>query len=1592
MQFLSNGLNEFLGIVVCFDTDGTAPDVTDTNKAQGPGGPAVETANAPSVSVDGTDINAQIRELEEELANETDPALRDEIQQDLQEARQDQGASSADRASTDSEDAYIDKVLKEYENSPWYSQLGTATNDVVRILGDDIGGDAPNQLNALTYSIFGDKSYSEYLADEYRYSDEARIRAGLAAYGIDGLAEYLSRGLASGNVSRRALRLGEKLVARYKRLKRITERIKKLFKRKRKKDERNKKRCKSNPIYVASGAAVNEDPEFVLPGAIPLLIGSGYTSNLEMFGPLGRNRVGPLDATIRVSAEYPDKLELLREDGLTVSFQRPLPTPGHWEIGDSVEEMALAQGPRRTLLLKVGTLVTHYHKYKDELWRIGKITDPFERKIQFFRNAFGYLERIDTPEGISVFFTNSERGLRLAVDIKAPGEKIIRVLTYGYDKFDNLTLTHANFGDKVEYGYDELNQRIITVRNDKYISKHTYKDGRVVRINTNVLQYNDDQFVYDVENRVTHYYPGGDRSRGESFYYDEEEVVTREVNALGHETRYEFDETGYLSAVIDGEGNATRYDYDKRGNITSIRDGEGRESHYFWSAEGQLEIYIDPEANSWDYVYGSRGELTAIEDPLGHRTEIINNEMGLPVRIMRHDGLMESRSYDRHGRLIAITDFRGETTGLERDAYGRVTAVIDPLGQVTRYDYRDEAGADFWQPAVLTRPDGVRVESSGAADHSFRRVVDGEGRLTLYRYGKRELLEEMVDSSGGTLRFSYDGLERLVSVTNQLGYVWTFERDGAGRVIREEDFDGLIIDYSYDKAGRLIETRHADGARLLYAYDKSGLAIQEEIFGPGRIPGRDEPEDVTRFWYDGRGLLAKAENKASLVEYERDKMGRIVAETLNGRRVESAYDCCGNRIERRIGGRLVVSTYDPLGALQSLAVGDHARLTFKRDSLGREVSRQSEAGFALDQRYDVIGQLKSQRAGRMQTSAAPRLHGVPFVEASASPLTSRLRAGGGPLIERSYGWDKALAPTAIHDSLWGKLSYDYDANGQIIRTAFGDGHNEGFSYDAAMNTAGFGEGIAEGGGGIGPVIAGSGYGLGQSAPQNWLLSPGGRIKDATGVYGERIRLSHDSRGRVIQRVVERKGFRPKVWRYKWDAKDRLVRCITPGGDAWRYGYDPFGRRVWKVRELSKAETRQHAIAFPRLVGIQMAMPDYASQLLPLPSELRSGPPANWRGEEGDKPPVVGIAYGWDGNVVAEEAPLRLDGAVDWDVAERWYYEPDSFRPVAKEAANGDLFYIVTDHLGTPREMFREDGRLVWAVDYRTWGEVRRLWLADAVNDNLLEGGRGNSRYPRGDGRWQAANVDSSAAEGEDISSFGSDGANTAGDGDPGYGGRTYGSLALKDDLAATQARLLCPIRFQGQWEDEETGLYYNRFRHYDPIAGQYICRDPIGIDGGTRQYGYVDAATSFVDPLGLATLRDNLIAAGRGLNVPWQAHHLIPCAVWRNHKGMFDGLGMQRDAADNGIALPTDPNNVFNPGDLPIHRGSHAMYNARNERMVSSIESRWRQARRCAKTPAERAAADSAARGQLQALQRGNEGIIRAFGMANPGANMNQCP
>jgi RHS repeat-associated protein len=64
--------------------------------------------------------------------------------------------------------------------------------------------------------------------------------------------------------------------------------------------------------------------------------------------------------------------------------------------------------------------------------------------------------------------------------------------------------------------------------------------------------------------------------------------------------------------------------------------------------------------------------------------------------------------------------------------------------------------------------------------------------------------------------------------------------------------------------------------------------------------------------------------------------------------------------------------------------------------------------------------------------------------------------------------------------------------------------------------------------------------------------------------------------------------------------------------------------------------------------------------------------------------------------------------------------------------------------------------------------------------------------------------------------------------------------------------------WQGREYDFATSLFYFRARWYDPVAGRWLSKDPIGISGGLNQYVFcANNPVNFIDPYGLITLAEH---------------------------------------------------------------------------------------------------------------------------------------
>ena len=94
-----------------------------------------------------------------------------------------------------------------------------------------------------------------------------------------------------------------------------------------------------------------------------------------------------------------------------------------------------------------------------------------------------------------------------------------------------------------------------------------------------------------------------------------------------------------------------------------------------------------------------------------------------------------------------------------------------------------------------------------------------------------------------------------------------------------------------------------------------------------------------------------------------------------------------------------------------------------------------------------------------------------------------------------------------------------------------------------------------------------------------------------------------------------------------------------------------------------------------------------------------------------------------------------------------------------------------------------------------------------------------------------------------------------------------------------------PIQLSSEYIDDEVGLIYYNYRHYNPFNGKWISRDPLGEVTGANDYAYVENQTiESTDFLGL--IIDTVWDVG---NMIWDAGKIVTGAVTGNTALMAEG-------------------------------------------------------------------------------------------------------
>jgi len=592
-----------------------------------------------------------------------------------------------------------------------------------------------------------------------------------------------------------------------------------------------------------------------------------------------------------------------------------------------------------------------------------------------------------------------------------------------------------------------------------------------------------------------------------TYTYDEAGDLVASVSPTDHRT-YRLDESGRVTVVIDGDGvEIVRNSYDPDGRVVSQRSPHGRITGFQYHP-GPVTVIDDETGGPRSVLFhDALGRLTGAMDANGARMTKSYDRNGNPVRITNRRGEVVVQEFDDRNRRVKRILPDGSEFRWTWDDLGRLLTLTSPLGTSVRMEYE----GDERNPVRVIDPLGARtvVES---AEGLISRVVDPDGVALAFEHDPSGNVIAMIDGLGQREVLDRDASGRIVSVTNPGGEVTRFEYDGGDRVSRRVDPDGGEWLFSWSPAGRLTETIDPSGARSTIRYGQHG-----------------DPEEHV----DPLGAVTTMRT---------DVLGNLVGVVAaDGAKFEFAYDGLSRltALHDPAGG-VTLREYDKEGDLVGLIdpLGNHRRVEVQRAGrLRRFISPDNEVS---EEEYDPLGRLVRQ-----------------------------VRPDGSSV---EVGYDDAGRPVTRTDALGAVTHYEYSPGGRLVRLVSPLGHVTGWAHDAAGRAV---ERIDPNGGRTrlrrdpnGRVIEIE-YPAGEI--ERFRYDPLGRPMEHHLANGGVIRRRFDHAGRMTEEVDAEGGAR----RFRYDLRGRMVGVVDPNGGTTAFAYNERGWLVSATDALGGVSTYEH---------------------------------------------------------------------------------------------------------------------------------------------------------------------------------------------------------------------------------------------------------------------------------------------------------------------------------------------------------------------------------------------------------------------------------
>jgi YD repeat-containing protein len=306
----------------------------------------------------------------------------------------------------------------------------------------------------------------------------------------------------------------------------------------------------------------------------------------------------------------------------------------------------------------------------------------------------------------------------------------------------------------------------------------------------------------------------------------------------------------------------------------------------FFGKDGKLRQIADQNNHYVLFSYDVPGQIT-LRDDANHSLVLTENDRKLVVRVESSDHQICTYRYNERDELVTATDADNNTYTYAYDAAGR--------HNMTRIAYPNHTTMEITYYPI-------------EASENVKSVKDQDGTITSYTYDIDKQHHEHYTVSVSVKDTGEDGTAGKVISTSSYEYFNKAMPDGSEYTARMiSTIDGDRTDTTYNTANLPVRIER-NGEVTSFAYDDHGHvthketpdAITDLTYDPVvnkvtsvYIVNKKDPSDVqeSRFSYDGKGNLLKADSNRKTVTLQYDAKGRISElDVSNGQAITFNYN------------------------------------------------------------------------------------------------------------------------------------------------------------------------------------------------------------------------------------------------------------------------------------------------------------------------------------------------------------------------------------------------------------------------------------------------------------------------------------------------------------------------------------------------------------------------------------------------------------------------------------------------------------------------------------------------------------------------------